>query len=220
MKATGPSTVTVEKDVVAHGKYALHVHYPSGSRDFAVIGLTIPEALRDHFYGRAYVYMPVLPQGHCVYMTSGSIGYPVSNFLEIGSRQNLFQPSFQQNGPDVPRFEDHPSEGTPPVGRWYCLEWEFMDKPDRIVMWVDGKLSVNQTFAMNGNRTGLTGGFFEFDIGFHAWTAPNRDIDIYYDDISYSDKPIGQLAPVAEAKPGAAPATASAAAKPAGGSGN
>ena len=210
-KATGTATVKVEQDVVAHGKYALHMHYPAGSRDFAFVGLSIPESMRDHFYGRAYVYMPVLPQGHCVYLTSGSVGYPVSNFLEIGSRQNLFQPSFQQNGPNVPRFEDHPSEGAAPVGRWYCLEWEFMDKPDRIVMWVDGKLTVNQAFSMNGTRTGLTGGFFEFDIGFHAWTAPSRDIDIYYDDIAISDKPIGQLAPVAApaaAKPGPTAASA------------
>ncbi len=212
-KATGTATVKVETDMVAHGKYALHMHYPAGSHDFAVVGLSIPEAMRDHFYGRVYVYMPVLPTGHCVYMTSGSVGYPVSNFLEIGSRANLFQPSFQQNGAGVPRFEDHPSEGAAPVGRWYCLEWEFMDKPDRIVMWVDGKLTVNQTFSMNGNRTGLTGGFFEFDIGFHAWTAPTRDVDIYYDDIAISDKPIGQLTPVAApaaAKPATpAPAAAS-----------
>jgi hypothetical protein len=46
----------------------------------------------------------------------------------------------------------------------------------------------------------LVKGFSEFDIGFRAWgnaSALTNDIDIYYDDIAFSDKPIGQLTPVA-----------------------
>jgi len=200
--ATGPATVTVEQDFVAHGKNALHVHYPAGARNaIAFIGLNVPESLRDHFYGRAYVYMKTIPSGHCVLLTAGSKGYPTSNFLEIGMRQNQFQPSFQQNGPNVARYEDHPLQGTPPAGRWFCLEWEYNDKPDRIVMWIDGKLAVNQTFkgpAPESAKTGLTGGFFQLDIGFRPWSAPAKDVDVYYDDIAIGDKPIGQLAPVAE----------------------
>ncbi len=198
--ATGSATVTVEHDFVAHGKNALHVHYPAGARNaIAFIGLTVPDALRDHFYARAYVFMQTIPSGHCVLVTAGSKGYPTSNFLEIGMRQNQFQPSFQQNGPNVTRYEDHPLQGTPPAGRWYCLEWEYNDKPDRIVMWIDGKLSVNQTFkGADGSKTGLTGGFFQLDLGFRSWSAPAKDVDIYYDDIAISDKPVGQLTPVAE----------------------
>ncbi len=194
----GSPTATVVQDKVAHGKYALKIHYPAKttSREWAFIGIPVPEALRNHFYGRAYVYMDALPQGHCVYMNAGSPGWPVSNFLEIGSRQNLFQPSFQMNA-TRPGFEDHPSEGVPPVGRWFCLEWEFIENPDRIVMWIDGKLSVNRAFSMNGKKDGLTGGFFEFNLGFRSWSAPAKDVDIYYDDIAIGDKPIGQLAPAA-----------------------
>jgi hypothetical protein len=204
--ATGNATVTVEKDFVAHGKNALHVHYPAGERNsIAFLALTMPAALHDHFYGRAYVYMQTVPSGHCVLMTSGSSGYPTSNFLEIGMRQNHFQPSYQQNGPNVPRYEDHPLQGAPPAGRWFCMEWEYTDKPDRIVIWIDGKLTVNETFSYQGNKTGLTGGFLEYCLGFRDWSAPTRDVDIYYDDIAIGDKPIGQLAPVP------APATAPAA---------
>ncbi len=163
----------------------------------------MPEALRDHFYGRAYVYMQTIPSGHCVLMTAGSPGYPTSNFLEIGMRQNQFQPSFQQNGPNVPRYEDHPLQGTPPAGRWFCLEWEYNDKPDQIVMWIDGKLAVNEKFSSqdHSKTSGLTGGFFEYYVGFRSWSAPAKDVDIYYDDIAIGDKPIGQLTPVAASAP-------------------
>jgi len=196
--ATNNATVTVEKDYVAPGKNALHIHYPAGARNaIDFIGLTVPESLRNHFYGRAYVFMQTIPSGHCVLMTAGSSGYPISNFLEIGLRQNHFQPSFQQNGPNVPRYEDHPLQGTPPAGRWFCLEWEFNDQPDRIVMWIDGKLAVNETFKSQdgAKHSELTGGFFEYYIGFRSWSAPAKDVDIYYHDIAISDKPIGQLAP-------------------------
>jgi hypothetical protein len=175
--SSGGATATVETDFVAHGKNALHIHYPAGARNaLGFIGLTLPESLKSHFYGRAYVYMATIPSGHCVLMTAGSHGYPVSNFLEIGMRQNHFQPSFQQNGPNVQRYEDHPLQGVPPAGRWFCLEWEYNDKPDRIVMWIDGKLAVNETFkGLDGAKTDLTGGFFEYYVGFRSWSAPARD---------------------------------------------
>jgi hypothetical protein len=213
LHVAGKPTATVEQDNVAHGKNALHIHYPAHTttKEWAFAGIPVPVALRDHFYGRAYVFINAMPSGHCVLMLAGTTGFPVANFLEIGMRQNQFQPSFQQNGPNVPRFEDHPSEGTPPIGRWFCLEWEFNDKPDQIVMWIDGKLSVNKSFSMNGVKTGLTGGFSEFNLGFRSWSAPAKDVDIYYDDIAIGDKPIGQLSPVmakpavtTDAKPAAA----------------
>jgi hypothetical protein len=213
--ATGNATVTVEQDFVAHGKNALHVHYPAGSRNsIAFIAMTVPDSLREHFYGRAYVYMQTIPDGHCVLMTAGSSGFPTSNFLEIGMRQKQFQPSFQQNGPGVPRYEDHPLQGVPPAGRWFCLEWEYNDKPDQIVMWIDGKLAVNEKFSSqdHSKTSELTGGFIEFALGFRDWSVPTNDVDIYYDDIAIGDKPIGQLTPVAASTP---PAPAAAAAAPA-----
>jgi hypothetical protein len=216
--AGGP-TITVGQDNIAHGKNALHIHYPARTttREWAFVGMKVPEELRDHFYGRAYVYMNIMPTGHCVLMLSGTEGFPIADFLEIGIRQNQFQPSFQLNKPtaDRPRGETTSLQGSPPVGRWFCLEWEFNDKPDRIVIWVDGNLVVNRAIAhpiVRGTpptNTGLTGGFTEFVLGFRSWSAPTRDVDIYYDDIALGDKPIGQLSPVA------APSVAPAAATPA-----
>ena len=98
------------------------------------------------------------------------------------------------------------------------MEWEFLDKPDRIVVWVDGKLDVNAPFSYPkitnpdvSKDSGLIGGFFEFNLGYRTFASAAlipKDINIYYDDIAISDKPIGQLAPVA-AKP-AAPAASGA----------
>jgi hypothetical protein len=194
----GDATVKVTQDNVAHGKNALLVHYPTTARGaYAFIAVRVPEAVHDHLYGRAYVYVKALPPGHMVLMNAGTRGFPISNFLEIGQSRGQFQPSFQLNGPGPDRGEKTAREGQIPFGRWFCLEWEFNDKPDRIVEWVDGQQVVDQSFAYKGANSELVKGFSEYDIGFRAWGgALTQDVDVYYDDISISDKPIGQLAPV------------------------
>jgi len=210
------TTIKVQQDSVAHGKYALQVHTPKGtSGAYAMVGVAVPESLRDHFYGRAYVSIHGIPAGHSVLMLAGSLGYQLSDFLEIGSSRGRFQPSFQLNKPlppERPRGEKTYSQGTLPMGHWFCLEWEFFDKPDRIVIWVDGKLTSNEAIAYSiikgepPTTSGLTGGFYEFNLGFRAWAgALANDVDIYYDDVAIGDKPIGQLTPVVE-KAAAAPA--------------
>ncbi len=218
LHVAGNPTATIVQDNIAHGKNALKIHYPQGttSREWAFVGMAVPEALREHYYGRVYVYMNIMPTGHCVLMNSGTTGFPISDFLEIGIRQNQFQPSFQLNKPmppERPRGEKTYLQGAPPVGRWFCLEWEFIDKPDRIVLWIDGKLAVNQPIAYQIVKpagptvdSGLVGGFSELVLGYRSWTTAARDVDIYYDDIAIGDKPIGQLSPVAA--PAVAPATA------------
>lgn len=200
--------MTVEQDHVAHGKNALHIHYPTGTtnKEYAFLSLQLPETLRNHFYGRAYVSITGAPPRHSVLLFAGSTGFPLADFLEIGIVRGEYQPSFQLNKPtpDRPVGERYFQLGAPPVARWFCLEWEFIDQPDRIVMWEDGKLVVNQPITYqivkpNGPivEGGLTGGFFELNIGFdsHANPVPG-DVDVYYDDIAISDKPIGQLTPV------------------------
>jgi len=219
---TGNATAKVQQDMVAHGKNALMITYPAGTtRDVAFIGAKVPEALRDHFYGRAYMYISGVPDPHSVFVQSGSVGFPAAaNWLEIGGYQGHFQPSLQITAPtaDKPRGEVPLFQGTLPIGRWFCMEWEFLDKPDRIVVWVDGKLDVNAPFSYPkitnpdvSKDSGLIGGFFEFNLGYRTFASAAlipKDINIYYDDIAISDKPIGQLAPVA-AKP-AAPAASGA----------
>jgi hypothetical protein len=205
-----PATAAVESDMVAHGKYALKITYPAGSsRDYAFIAMTVPAVLRDHFYGRAYMYISGVPDPHSVFMSAGSVGFPSSaNWLEIGGYTGHFQPSLQITAPtaDKPRGEVPAFQGTLPIGRWFCLEFEVNDKPDRIVIWVDGKLDVNIPFSYPkitnpevSKDSGLIGGFFEFALGYRTFAqgaAIPKDINIYYDDIAIGDKPLGQLTPV------------------------
>jgi hypothetical protein len=208
--ATGTATVKLQQDRVAHGKYALMITYPAGTtRSLAFVGAKVPEALRDHLYGRAYMYISGVPDPHSVFVLAGSAGYPAaSNWLEIGGYQGHFQPSLQITAPtpDKPRGEVPLFQGTLPIGRWFCLEWEMIDKPDRIVVWVDGKLDVNAPFTYSkivnpdvSKDSGLVGGFSEFNLGYRTFApgaAIPKDINIYYDDIAIGDKPIGQLTPV------------------------
>jgi hypothetical protein len=210
------ATVEVVQDHVAHGKNALKVHYPMGGRSYAFIAARLPDSLHDHLYGRAYVYVDWLPQPHTVLMNAGTRGYPVSNFLEIGQYKGQFQPSVQIQRRDlgVKTGEKVAFEGDIPMGRWFCLEWELNDKPDKIVEWVDGKKVVDQAFTFNDTSSELIKGFSEFAIGIRTFAGAadlTNNIDIYYDDISISDKPIGQLTPVP------APAASAADAKPAAG---
>src|SRR5450432_889944 len=96
LRVHGEATIKVAQDNVAHGKNALQVHYPTTARGaYAFIAVRLPEAVHDHFYGRAYVYVKALPPGHMVLMNAGTRGFPISNFLEIGQSRGMFQPSFQ-----------------------------------------------------------------------------------------------------------------------------
>ncbi len=215
--ATGNVTVKVQKDKVAHGGNALMITYPAGtSRSIGFIGAKVPEALKDHLYGRAYMYISGVPDPHSVFVLAGTTGYPAAaNWLEIGGYQGHFQPSLQITAPtaDKPRGEVPLFQGTLPIGRWFCLEWEMIDNPDRIVCWVDGKLEVNAPFTYSkivapgvSKDSGLIGGFSEFNLGYRTFAPAAqipKDINVYYDDIAIGDKPIGQLAPVPA--PAAAP---------------
>jgi hypothetical protein len=203
----GTATVALQKEMTAHGQYALKITYPAGAtRSLGFVTAKVPEALREHFYGRAYMYISGVPDPHSVFVLGGSPGYPGSaNWLEIGGYQGHFQPSLQITAatPDKPRGEVPLFQGTLPIGRWFCLEWEFMDKPDRIVVWVDGELEVNAPFTYAkivnpdiSKDSGLIGGFFEFSLGYRTFApgaAITKDLNIYYGDIAIGDKPIGQL---------------------------
>lgn len=209
LRVGGAAAIKVEQDRVAHGKNALWVHYPAGtSRAWAFIAIHLPEALHDHLFGRAYMYVSGLPNSHNPLLMAGTPGFPIANFLEVGSQGGRFKPSFQQNGAGVLRGETTPPpQGEVPLRHWFCLEWEMNNQPDRIVLTVDGKQVADQPlthFANHELKTDLVEEFSEFDIGFRTWAQPTlvpNDIDVYYDDIVISDKPIGQLTPVADAKP-------------------
>ena len=226
-RVSGTGTATVQQDRVAHGKSALRIHYPKGERtSYAfVVASHLPDALRSHFFGRAYLFIsPDMPAGHDALLSAGQPGWPISNFLEIGaSGGKAVMLSYQQNAaPPVPRGETIDRGVAWPVGRWFCLEWEFNDHPDTITVWIDGELSHQSTFnfvpraprAPRGEakasetaapaappaprpaprNTDLVNGFSDFAFGFRAWgNGAKDDYDIYYDDIAIGTERIGTI---------------------------
>lgn len=211
--AKGAATLRVQSEKVAHGKFALHAHYPAGtvgSGAWNFIGAALPASLRDRLYGRVYIYATGVPlRAHNVFLLAGSKGFPIADFLEIGANQHALgtvMASFQLNDPKPPerrRSETVRRGGEFPLDRWACIEWEFTETPEtRLVIWVDGKLAVNETIThrpLDNATSNLTGGFVEFVLGYRNWAGANTNaqpIDIYYDDLAIGDKPIGPLAPV------------------------
>jgi hypothetical protein len=208
---SGNQTIGISREKAAHGQHALKVHFPAGTTgatSWAFLGTMLPESLKDHFYGRAYMYISGPAMAHNVYMNAGTPGFPISDFLEIGSSGGNFMISYQQNAPvdGHPRSETTARQSTTPIGKWFCLEWEMTDRPeDRIVLWIDGVLAANKSFTfdpvnprapVNRLTSGLVGGFKEYNVGFRAWSragATTEDVDVYYDDIAIGDKPLGQL---------------------------
>jgi len=89
---------------------------------------------------------------------------------------------------------------------WSCIEWEFGDDPEMMVLWVEGKqidqfdlqhidfTSVPRTpgSVLNGKSSGIIGGFSVFGFGFHSWGA-SKAFDLYYDDIVIDTKRVGCL---------------------------
>jgi hypothetical protein len=143
LRTSGDVVVSVQQTLAAHGGSALQIHVPKGgNKSYGFIVAThLPDSLRAHCFGRAYVFIKgTMPAGHDVLLNAGTPGYPTSNFLEIGASggKNVMV-SYQQNGAGVPRGETL-ARGKPyPVGRWFCLEWEFTDHPDRTDVWIDGQ---------------------------------------------------------------------------------
>ena len=93
------------------------------------------------------------------------------------------------------------------MGKWTCLEWEFGDQPDAMLFWVDGKqlaqldvehIDYSSTMRtpgsiLNGNSSGIIGGFDFFAFGIHSWGASPQAVERYYDDIVLDTKRVNCL---------------------------
>jgi hypothetical protein len=212
VRAKGAPTMNVEETDGAHGKYALHIHYPDmerGAYSF-IVATHLPDSVRTHYFGRAYMKIGALSQpSHNPLIFTGEPGWPISKFLEIGTSRGDWMPSYQENksarGQGRGEITDR-SDTAPPIGKWFLLEWEFNDNPTSIRMWIDGqplmtymntdkerKTPVDQvTFDWKGATSNLTGGFAEWGFGMRAWQNPTPAMDIWYDDIAVSTTRIGK----------------------------
>lgn len=195
-------TITVQHDVVAHGKSALRIHYLGPLHTYAVAVLShLSDSLKDHFFGRAYVLFPTAPPNdHDALISCGNVGFPISNFFEIGLRNNKSQLSYQQNSATDPRGETQMAGPQFPVGKWFCLEWEFNANPSTMKMWIDGARVFDYTvgkteykFGLKGDGGHLVSGFVDFAFGLRVWGDMPNSYDVYYDDIALG---AGRIGPV------------------------
>jgi hypothetical protein len=99
-----------------------------------------------------------------------------------------------------------PARDPYPVGMWSCIEWEFGDDPDMMVLWVDGKqmAQLNDQHidfstatkmtgsVLNGKSSGIIGGFAFYGFGIHNW-GPSTAVDAYYDDLVLDTKRVNCL---------------------------
>jgi hypothetical protein len=210
---TSGGTASVQTQQVAHGTYALRLHgLGSGSDDWAIlVAKNVPAALKGTTtFGRMNVYWgaEAAVSLHAQFPFAGSNGpgtggvgpapFPKLRYLEIGSYFGGWQLGMDllDVSPTV-EVVSHPS-GKWPTNKWFCMEWEFEDQPDRITLWVDGTQvgTMDSTNAgsngalYQGKNSGIIGAFDTFGVGFHDW-HPAKVFDVYYDDVVLDAKRIG-----------------------------
>lgn len=213
--------MTVVEGDAAHGRYALRLHYPAGSEHSGyacIVAKNLPESVRGHLFGRAYVKIPSeLPLAHTQMIFAGIPAFPVAKYQEIGlyvptpttpaKAQPQFLFIYQQNQAKTSaegRGEDVRRADVDPYGKWMLLEWEFSDAPTTTRIWLDGKPVMAKegehdvdVFSYNWPRgapetRNLAGGYSEGGFGARSWApAVTKDFDIFYDDIAIGTKRIG-----------------------------
>ncbi|MEO7413408.1 MAG: hypothetical protein ABIZ81_08620 [Opitutaceae bacterium] len=107
---TGENLIEVQNDKVAHGKFALRVRCPAPSnKTWAfVIAEHLPELLRKHHFGRAYVFVtPKPPARHTILIMAGTPGFPKNKFQEVATTNGKWQLTYVDLQPDGDR-EDLP----------------------------------------------------------------------------------------------------------------
>ena len=208
-RVAGTATIAVEPADGAHGKYALHVHYPDmAAASYAfVVATHLPDSVRTHFFGRAYLKItPTLGMTHDPLIFAGEPGWQLSKFDEIGASRGKLMPSYQENksargqGRGEVTFR---SDFDWPLDQWFLIEWEFNDSPSGIEVWVNGDAVPNTMNAEkvdavkfewpkgSGTTSNLVGGFQEFGFGARVWGAPPKGFDVYYDDIAIGTSRLG-----------------------------
>jgi hypothetical protein len=229
VKTGAGGTEIVQQQIVAHGKYAWHVHGTGTRGDFAMIMTkNAPLALKGAgpVFGRAYLYSTTNVSSHIELGFAGTTRDPTVaptmtpleqginfNYMEFAQFAGSWQLGFDLFAPApsiatgfVEEASYPPARDRAPAGTWNCIEWEFGDDPDKMILWVDGKqidqLDVQHLdfttaartpgSVLNGKSSGIIGGFSFFGFGFHSWGA-SIAVDRYYDDIVLDTKRVNCL---------------------------
>ena len=223
----GGGIAMVEQQIVAHGKYAWQVHGTGAGGGFAtILSKNAPMALQGAgpIFGRVYLYATANYGAHIQLAVAGT--NPVDptatptitprinfNYMEFAEFSNSWQVGFDLFTPApavakgfVEEASYPPAHDQYPTMKWSCIEWEFGDNPEMMVLWVDGKqidqfdlmhigfTSTARTpgSVLNGKNSGIVGGYTVFGFGFHSY-GTSAVIDRYYDDIVLDTKRVNCL---------------------------
>ena len=136
-RVTGTATAAVEAMDGAHGKYALHIHYPDmAARSYAfVVATHLPDSVKTHFFGRAYMKItPGLGTTHNPLIFAGEPGWPISKFDEIGTSRGNWMPSYQENKSAAGQGRGevtYRSDTPPPFDKWFLVDSTTTPPPSR-----------------------------------------------------------------------------------------
>lgn len=219
----GGGSLVVQTQLVAHGKYAMHLQAPSGpSVNSAKLTLKdVPAALKGATtFGRAYIYVTpaadasihigLAQAGHSSGGADGGASGSRPRYFEVGINSGSWQLAFDLA--DVtPLVEEvaYPRKAVP-TNRWACVEWQFEDVPDRVTLWVDGTQqgmfdNTDIGYASpgpvpksgeplyNGTSSNIIGGFDTLFALGYTDFHPQKAFDIYYDDVVLDSKRVGCL---------------------------
>jgi hypothetical protein len=195
---TGNNTLDVQSEKSAHGKFALHVRCPEPSNKTLafIMANKIPGALKQHHFGRAYMFItPQLPARHSILVMASTPGFPKNKYEEVASANGKWQLTYVDlTGTKMK--EDYHAAGSMPNNKWFCLEWEFNDHPNHSTIWIDGQQILGTDFLSKSTKatTDLVGGFTNYAFGFKLWGAAPAPFDLYFDDIALDTKRIGMIA--------------------------
>jgi hypothetical protein len=212
-KLHGGATVTVQQQIVAHGKYAAQFHSPDpqtgAPQDYAyIIASMLGAGVSVSNYGRAYFYTDPKPTSvDTGLIFGGTAGFPSPNYMSIASSNSGWQFGYIQlmSSPQG-EVQNYPAAQMP-VGTWLCLEWQFNDQPDTINVWGNGQLigtldnsdvdypsgHAAGTPLYNSMNSGLIGSFVDFGFGFYDWHPGTVGFNVYYDDIVIGTQRVGCL---------------------------
>ena len=214
-------TLTVQGQRVAHGAFAAQAHGITGvSDDWALLVVkNVPAALKGPTtFGRVMMYavpdetvsihVQMAFAGHTgTGSASGPAPFSKLRYMEVASYGTRWQLGFDLLDLSPLVEEVSYSSGHVMTNTWLCMEWQFEDAPDRITEWIDGTQvssfdNTNVAYASpgpapkagealwDGKSSGLIGGFDSFGFGFHDW-HPQKEFDIYYDDLVLDSKRVG-----------------------------